>query len=968
MKEHSVGFKVARLYAENEARYKDFPEVTPEHLWIALCQIAEMSDLGPRTLGDIINAPFEDSESLSIEIQTLSSWLRHHDITTSENISSLRDRLATGPGISGKIQNSSESEKVYELIAILAQHEKSKQLTTIHLVEALFDNPTQLLGEVLGKSEPQFSEEILGNLGRNLTILAREGKLNPVIGRKVEKRRLAQVLIQPRKANAILVGDSGVGKTAVVEGLAQKIVAPNCPKILRNIKIIEISLSSLVAGAKFRGDLEKRLEEIINEAESNPDLILFIDEIHTIMGIGKGYGDSSGIVSILKPSLERGTLRIIGATTTEEYYRYIVKDRAFTRRFEIIWLEEPTGEETFEILKGIRSTFEKHYGITIQDEALKAAIDFSTRFIADRRLPDKAIDLVNQACSLQAIKTLTITVSKSSQVFSSDSADTRAIEAHDIARVISSQCRVPLDLLTMSDKQRLGHLEDFLSGRIIGQNKAICKIVTAMRAAYRGLKFPRRPIASFLFAGPTGTGKTETARVLAEYFFLSSNNFIRFDMSEYMEKHQVSRLIGAPPGYVGHEDEGQLTRAVRSKPASLILFDEIEKAHSEVLNLLLQILEEGTLTDGTGRHVSFRETIIILTTNLGQRHDAHKEEIGFQPDISEGDHSPQSDEETYNILANDLAKHLKPELLGRIKTMVLFQSFQKADIPALVDKIIFDFLSNLRAKGVDFAVLPEVRQRIIEKVNNLHFGARDIEHIVENELGTEMERSDSQVFMSREPENDNESSESEADDVLFTVMQTGKPMSAALLVLDIVESSNLVLKAGDTFFCNLIKNVYIFLKSQKEKRGLSFLKCTGDGYLAVYRDVDSAIKVARKIMMAPIWRRVDGSNVGIRIAIHYGKIKCGPSGDPLGVNVHIAFRLEGIQEKDRLQNGSGDTDLPASGRILLTTPAAKRLRPSIISQFKNIGKFRIKGFTDPVEVWLDALNIRHSQCKMVQKK
>jgi len=574
--------------------------------------------------------------------------------------------------------------------------------------------------------KPSEKKNVIDRLGRDLTALARSGELDPVIGRDDEIRRLGQILLQRRKANALLVGDAGVGKTCLVEGLAQRIIAPGIPASLQNRRIVEISVASLVAGTKFRGEFEERMQEVVSVAEADPDLVLFIDEFHTIMGAG-GAGDALDAANILKPALARGRLHLIGATTTNEFERHVVRDDALMRRFEVVFVEEPSREEALAILEGLRAKFEAHYGIRLTEAALLAAVDLAIRYLPERRLPDKVVDLLDQACSQRLLSTL-------SPVSVGGEKSDAALSREDVARVVAERCRMPFELVAQDDAERVRTLRDKLELRVIGQGAALGRVVAMVRAAYGGLKDPRRPVASFLFAGPTGIGKTETARALAIGLF-QDDAIARFDMSEYMEKHQAARLIGAPPGYIGYEAEGLLTGAVRRRPASVILIDEVEKAHPDVLLLLLQILDEGTLTDARGRKASFRETIVVLTSNIVI--EGRRKAVGFA--TTEGKDAAAEARDWEDEARKELSRLLRPELVGRIGAIVQFSPLNRATVAAIAEKVVHEALRRIELGGKKIALPDNFIARVLERIASTTFGAREIERVVREELARILE-------------------------------------------------------------------------------------------------------------------------------------------------------------------------------------------------------------------------------------
>ena len=530
-----------------------------------------------------------------------------------------------------------------------------------------------------GGKKKEVPPSALSQFGRDLTKLARDGKLEPVIGRRDEILRVARILSQKRKNNPILVGEAGVGKTGIVEGLAQRIAAGNCPDFLREATIVELSMAALMAGTKYRGEFEARLQAVIKEAEAAPNLILFLDEIHTLVGAGAVGGSSMDAANIFKPALARGSIRVIGATTTDEYRRDIEKDPALERRFQAVWVEEPSRDEALEILRGLRERLEKHHSVKIEDAALVAAVDLSIRYLHDFHLPDKAIDLIDQACAMAMLRSF-------SAPKGSDRAVEQTIGRDDVAKAVAERCKIPVAQMGSDERERLLHIEDALAERVKGQSQAIQAVADAVRVARSGMKDPHKPIAVFLFAGPTGTGKTELAKGLAEFLFGSDSSLLRFDMSEYMEEHSVSKLIGSPPGYNGHDEGGRLTDAVRSKPYSVILFDEVEKAHPRVLDLFLQVFDEGTLTDSRGRKASFRETVIIFTSNLGSAAVERRKHLGFG---AEPDRRRKSDiEDLQARVMEGIKRHLRPELLNRISRTVIFNPLDRENVREIIDKFV----------------------------------------------------------------------------------------------------------------------------------------------------------------------------------------------------------------------------------------------------------------------------------------
>ena len=619
------------------------------------------------------------------------------------------------------------------------------------------------------------STATLNQFGEDLTKKAEEGKLDPVVGRKEEIQRVIQILSRRTKNNPCLIGEPGVGKTAVVEGLAQKIVAGDIPEILKDKRVVTLDISGMVAGAKYRGDFEERIKKALNEVKKAGDVILFIDEIHTIVGAGAADG-AIDAANILKPLLARGEIQLIGATTLNEYRKYIEKDSALERRFSPVNVKEPTPSDTIEILNGLRDKYEAHHNVKITKEAIEAAVKLSVRYINDRFLPDKAIDLIDEASSRARIKTYTepenlkelqtkieeIEKDKEEAVRSQkfekaaslrdkekelkekyekeeqkwknkNTKQVTNITEENIAEVISTWTGIPVYKITENENERLKNLEKELHKRVVGQNEAVEAVAEAIKRGRVGLKDPNRPIGSFLFLGPTGVGKTELSKALAQCLFGDESSMIRIDMSEYMEPHSVSKLIGSPPGYVGFEEGGQLTEKIRRKPYAVILFDEIEKAHPDVMNMLLQILEDGRLTDSQGRTVNFKNTVIIMTSNLGARVITDKKSLGFSNNEKQED-SQKDYEETKKEVMQILKKELRPEFINRIDEIIVFHKLNDEEIRKIVDIMIAEVERRLKEQNIEIEVDDSVKDLIAKTGVDKAFGARPLRRTIQNLL------------------------------------------------------------------------------------------------------------------------------------------------------------------------------------------------------------------------------------------
>lgn len=633
----------------------------------------------------------------------------------------------------------------------------------------------KVLSEDSSKSDKSVNLGDLDGFAVDLNEKAKQGKIDPVIGRNDEINRVIQILSRRNKNNPVLIGEPGVGKTAIAEGLAQRIVNNDVPEILKNCHIISLNMSSVVAGTKYRGEFEERLKKVIDEVKKHKDWILFVDELHTLVGAGSSEG-SMDAANIMKPALARGELRCIGATTLKEYKKYIEKDAALERRFQPVKVGEPTPKDTLEILKGLRDRYEAFHKAKITDEALKAAVELSGRYITDRFQPDKAIDVIDEAAAkvrMEASSTPeglkkkeealeSVNKEKEAAVSAQDfekaaiyrdqakklqteidtlkkdwkggDHDHLTVTEEDVAEVVSKWTGVPVQNLKKSDSERLLHLEDELHKRVIGQDEAVHAVATAIRRARAGMKDPKRPIGSFLFLGTTGVGKTELARALAECMFGSEKNMIRFDMSEYMEKHEVSRLVGAPPGYVGYEEGGQLTDAVRRNPYSVILFDEVEKAHMDFFNILLQVLDDGRLTDGQGRTVDFTNCVIIMTSNLGSNflkgHMGKK--LGFSS--GEKEEKEESFEDIRKMIMGEVKRTFRPEFINRIDEIIVFHPLTPENLSEIVDLMLKKVAGKLERFHVSLDVSDEAKKVIIADGTDVEYGARPLKRTIQKEM------------------------------------------------------------------------------------------------------------------------------------------------------------------------------------------------------------------------------------------
>ena len=732
--------------------------------------------------------------------------LEELDIVTEDIFEAVEEQVGRGNKKATSIYMTPRVKNVLELAVQVANRMNHNYVGTEHILLGLLsdgggvavgilramnirtDDIVEAIRHILGSSSNgdhsgQEGANNNGDLGEltdfatDLNESAKQGKIDPVIGRDTEIQRVIQILSRRTKNNPVLIGEPGVGKTAIAEGLAQRIVNGNVPEILRNKRIISLSISSMLAGAKYRGEFEERLKKAIDEVQQHKDMIIFIDEIHTLVGAGATEG-AMDAANILKPALARGEFQVIGATTLDEYKKHIEKDAALERRFQPVQVGEPNEEDALEILRGLRDRYEAFHKAKITDEALKAAVTLSSRYITDRFLPDKAIDVVDEAASKVRMKVFsaapdvkaledrlnTVKKEKEAAVTSQDfekaaklrdeeqalvkeiddkktvakeeSDQKLIVTEEDIASVVAQWTGIPVTKIAEEESETLLHLEDELHKRVIGQDDAVTAVAKAVRRARAGLKDPKRPIGSFLFLGPTGVGKTELARALASSLFGDESAMIRLDMSEYMEKHTVSRLVGAPPGYVGYEEGGQLTDAVRRKPYSVILLDEVEKAHADFFNILLQVLDDGRLTDSQGRTVDFRNTVIIMTSNLGAK-ALHKNstELGFLAPKKAESHSNDSKridfKEAKKSVLDAVKSHFRPEFLNRIDEMIVFHPLTEEDLTKIVTILMSDVIKRLGERDLHLEITPEAMKLLVKEGSDFTMGARPLKRAIQ---------------------------------------------------------------------------------------------------------------------------------------------------------------------------------------------------------------------------------------------
>ena len=764
------------VLAQDEARGLHQPYVGTEHILLGLIQ--EKEGLAAQAL-----------ERLNIKYDAVVQAIRQ--VVTIDENADVSGHLSFTPRVKRVLENSlreamqmgqSYISTEHLLLGIVREGEGTA-LDVLGRLGVKGDDIRGALNDLVGQS-PVYAgrsafdamgpspDSMLKEFGTDLTRKASDGKLDPVIGRAGEIERVMQVLSRRQKNNPLLIGEPGVGKTAVVEGLAQLIVANQVPDLLRNKRLFTLDVSALVAGSKYRGEFEDRLKKCIKEVQDAGDIILFIDEMHTLIGAGSAEG-SIDAAAILKPPLSRGEIQVIGATTIDEYRKHLEKDSALERRFQPITVGEPNEEQAIRILGGLRDRYEAHHQVHFTDEALQAAVEMSDRYIQDRFLPDKAIDVIDEAGARMRIRNMTLPKelrdlddklrevrSKKDKAIGAQDFETAAelrdkesklktereqaekkweedtskqvsqVTVKDIADVVSMTTGVPVSNLTEAETEKLLRMESVLHERVIGQDEAVTALSKAIRRSRAGLKDPKRPAGSFIFLGPSGVGKTELSKALAEFLFNSEDALLSFDMSEYMEKHSVSRLVGSPPGYVGFDEGGQLTKAVRQKPYSVVLFDEIEKAHPDVFNILLQILEEGRLTDAQGRTVDFRNTVIIMTSNVGAREIAQTTPLGF----SGNDHAGLSDKEIKSRVMAEMKKLFRPEFLNRIDEIIVFKSLTDEQIAQIVELMVADLRERMIAQNMSINLTPAATKLIAKEGTDTTFGARPLRRAIQRLL------------------------------------------------------------------------------------------------------------------------------------------------------------------------------------------------------------------------------------------
>lgn len=776
--------KKVLLLAEKEARYYSHQAVGTEHLLLGLIQ--ETSGIAGKVLRELdvtMESIRDEIEQFTIfqakeegaSKQPLQYSPRAHEIVTfaaDEARKMQRKTVGTEHLLLGLLRNEDIlASQILQNIGIDLPTARAAVLKKFGIEEPKQRrSKKQSVKKVTGQSAPPKGTPTLDALARDLTQQAQEGKLDPIIGREREVRRIIQILSRRTKNNPVLVGEPGVGKTAIAEGIAQQIVSGEVPPILQGKRLMTLDMGSLVAGTKYRGEFEERMKKIINEIYHDGNVILFIDELHTLIGAGSAEGavDAS---NLLKPALARGELQTIGATTQDEYQKHIERDAALERRFASVKIEQPTPEETIAILEGIKPAYEQHHDVTFDDETLTAAVKLSSRYITDRFLPDKAIDLIDEAAAKVIIdnsqstdsigkerQRLQLLNQQKEQAIQEQNFEQAAEYRHqemkqqrkvkrllqkeqaagsqqqlvtpeDVADVVSQWTGIPVNELQQEESERLLNLETLLHERVIGQDEAVKAVAKAIRRARSGLKDPNRPIGSFLFLGPTGVGKTELAKTLAEAMFSSEDHLIRVDMSEFMEKHNTSRLIGSPPGYVGHDEGGQLTEKIRQNPYSVVLLDEVEKAHPDVFNLLLQVLDDGQITDGKGRLVDFKNTVIIMTSNLGATALRDEKTVGFGASDSWSDYEAMKDR-----VLKELKNEFRPEFINRVDESIVFHSLEQQHLNEIVELLSEDIVGRLAEMNIDLKITHTAIDVIGEVGYNPEYGARPLKRAIQTEI------------------------------------------------------------------------------------------------------------------------------------------------------------------------------------------------------------------------------------------
>jgi len=753
----SVGANLAWQIAAAEAGAASHQYIEKEHIFIGICSLEKILMLSPEESG----LKPQDRQIVQVEHDVIEDVLRGFELESTQLRRQLRKRLGQGNYKHEEkvVHRSDASKKIFNRAGELPT--PTREITCLHLLTAILEEPGRVITQVIGDAgvkpadlrecalacankgqhrdqEPvevhpgehkvaQFGTHFLDRYGRDLTQEAREGKLGPFIGRRKELLQVIQTLARRTKNNPVLVGEAGVGKTAIVEALALRAIEGKDPHVLTGKRIVELNISTLVGGTKYRGEFEERLARIIEESRMHPEVILFIDELHNVVGAGQAEG-SMDAANLIKPALARGEIRCIGATTIGEYRRYIEADPALERRFEKVIVNEPSPEETLEMLKGMRPKWEEHHMVRITDQALEAAVNLSIRFDVDHQLPDKAIDLVDKAGARTKIPMLSMRMDKARDKFLEKPTGIGGggeVTELTIAQVLSEKMGVPIEIITGHlegmTQSRLLELESFLKKRLIGQDEALKLVCQRLLMSHTGLAKRRGPLAVFLFLGPTGVGKTELARSLAEFLFGSDFQMIQFDMSEFMEEHSVAKLIGSPPGYVGHEEEGQLTGKLRTKPYSVVLFDEIEKAHLRVFDLFLQLFDEGRITDAKGRTADARNAIFIMTSNIAV--DKPVKKIGF---------GERGTEESETVAYSEVKKYFRAEFVNRIDEIVVFQSLNEEDVRKILKPMLEEICENIQKQHkVILRVGEEVERFVAQAGYSPQYGARELRRTVE---------------------------------------------------------------------------------------------------------------------------------------------------------------------------------------------------------------------------------------------